>query len=621
MHIATFYSYKGGVGRTMALVNVGYLLANAGKRVLLVDFDLEAPGLPSYLPLPNKPTAGIVDFVHSYLEEGVSPNVENYILPLKLGAHDIWFMPAGKHTELTYSSELNEIDWGKLYAEDDGFLLMEDMKRQWEAYDDKGFDYVLLDSRTGHTDVGGICTRQLPDAVVVMFVPTPQNVTGLAPITRAIAQERAPVRHSRIHLHFCPSNLPDLDDQEDILKSLLNSAQDVLRFNQPAATIQHYRSLDLLQHPIYVLSKPNSRLAKQYGDLAQAIVSKNLSDKEGALAALRLMVDRYDKARNDNDVNALTSINADISIIRVNFPDDGEVAWQLAALANRMMRPEEELAALSVVIDSGNEPRFAKLQRARVLASLGESENALSDLERLLQHSRVTFFEALPAIDLLRALNPKEWRNTVVEALNNPQIDGLGKAMLLQGLLEAPWDAPNVVSLTERVLESEELEESRSHIRTVYTLALICAGRFTDAMAVISKDRSRLSEVRSASTIFNYAIAEWGATGRPPNDLFRQVLNLNEGKKSAADANYLQCLALCHIVLENREKAIDSLRSAEAMLEPDDRVFNCWRYLTVLGSEMAKDIAEMRVVASGGADYAPPFLRTLIAASEKELES
>jgi len=40
----TFYSYKGGVGRTLALLNVAALLAEHGRRVLIVDLDLEAPG-------------------------------------------------------------------------------------------------------------------------------------------------------------------------------------------------------------------------------------------------------------------------------------------------------------------------------------------------------------------------------------------------------------------------------------------------------------------------------------------------------------------------------------------------------------------------------------------------
>src|SRR4051812_6902216 len=46
--IVTFYSYKGGVGRTFALANIAVLLARRGKRVLIMDWDLEAPGLHRY---------------------------------------------------------------------------------------------------------------------------------------------------------------------------------------------------------------------------------------------------------------------------------------------------------------------------------------------------------------------------------------------------------------------------------------------------------------------------------------------------------------------------------------------------------------------------------------------
>jgi len=45
MYTITFYSYKGCVGRSLALANVGSQLALTGRKVLLVDFDLEAPAL------------------------------------------------------------------------------------------------------------------------------------------------------------------------------------------------------------------------------------------------------------------------------------------------------------------------------------------------------------------------------------------------------------------------------------------------------------------------------------------------------------------------------------------------------------------------------------------------
>ena len=45
MKTITFYSYKGGVGRSLALANIATRLAEFGKKVCLLDFDLEAPGL------------------------------------------------------------------------------------------------------------------------------------------------------------------------------------------------------------------------------------------------------------------------------------------------------------------------------------------------------------------------------------------------------------------------------------------------------------------------------------------------------------------------------------------------------------------------------------------------
>src|SRR6266516_2572082 len=80
MYIVSFYSFKGGVGRTMALVNVGAALAMAGQRVLLVDFDLEAPGLDTFnLPKTMEPAPGMVEFVSEYLATDSAPDASLFI--------------------------------------------------------------------------------------------------------------------------------------------------------------------------------------------------------------------------------------------------------------------------------------------------------------------------------------------------------------------------------------------------------------------------------------------------------------------------------------------------------------------------------------------------------------
>ena len=70
--IYTFYSYKGGVGRSMALVNIAELMAQVGLNVLMVDWDLEAPGLEHFYPdkvddiLENP---GVIDMLLDYKDE------------------------------------------------------------------------------------------------------------------------------------------------------------------------------------------------------------------------------------------------------------------------------------------------------------------------------------------------------------------------------------------------------------------------------------------------------------------------------------------------------------------------------------------------------------------------
>ena len=85
--IITFYSYKGGVGRSRALANVAYQLACNGKKVLCIDFDLEAPGLMSYFrkwvsesddEINNQ--LGVIDIFQSYKEYILIPNPFRTIL-------------------------------------------------------------------------------------------------------------------------------------------------------------------------------------------------------------------------------------------------------------------------------------------------------------------------------------------------------------------------------------------------------------------------------------------------------------------------------------------------------------------------------------------------------------
>jgi MinD-like ATPase involved in chromosome partitioning or flagellar assembly len=186
--IITFYSYKGGVGRSFTLANVAVLLARWGHRVLVVDWDLEAPGLHHYFApvLPRQPAGGVVDLAYDFLAGAERPRPHAVRLDLPDGA--VSLLAAGRQDK-DYSARMQGIDWADLY--DRGFAtFLERCREEWIAH----HDFVLIDSRTGISDIGGICTAHLPDRLVVLFTANAQSIEGAVDIVRRAdrARDRLP---------------------------------------------------------------------------------------------------------------------------------------------------------------------------------------------------------------------------------------------------------------------------------------------------------------------------------------------------------------------------------------------------------------------------------------------
>lgn len=187
--IVTFYSYKGGVGRTMALANVAVALAAHGQRVLAVDWDLEAPGLDRFfrnLPSDRPSNAGgmLSLFDGFRMEEAVS--WRDIVATIRLSPeHRLSFLASGVG-ESGYESRILDLDWNQFYEKGGGKFL-ESIREEWESE----FDFVLIDSRTGLTDSGGICTIQMPDILVTVFTATDQSISGV----KGVAQRARKGRH------------------------------------------------------------------------------------------------------------------------------------------------------------------------------------------------------------------------------------------------------------------------------------------------------------------------------------------------------------------------------------------------------------------------------------------
>jgi tetratricopeptide (TPR) repeat protein/cellulose biosynthesis protein BcsQ len=207
--IITFYSYKGGTGRTMALANVGWIIASRGWRVLLVDWDLEAPGLHRYLHpfLVDKElerTEGLIDCIIEYTTETVTrrddagpdnakwaeryANILRYVTTLKGTFKDpgrLDLLGAGRQ-DAAYSTKVNTFDWKSFYERHGGGAFLDLVKERMRVE----YDYVLIDSRTGVSDTSGICTLHMPDDLVVCFTLNNQSIVGASRVALAAIEQR-----------------------------------------------------------------------------------------------------------------------------------------------------------------------------------------------------------------------------------------------------------------------------------------------------------------------------------------------------------------------------------------------------------------------------------------------
>jgi WD40 repeat protein len=260
----------------MALANIAELLYTKGLRVLMIDFDLEAPGLEQYFYKKDEPELhkllckrGLIDLLFSYRSlrdlSGPSLSVEsddpqeetsassesngklavsNFpypVEPLSNFIHNICparpnqpgtlsIITAGRRAkeELVYEGELKQqkdefalyadrvrsFAWDAFYLNFDGELFFDWFRE--EAI--KDVDIVLIDSRTGVAEMSGVCTYQLADVVAMFAAPNKQNIDGIEKVAESLTSHeliKEGRRGRELSLIFVPSRV-DLNEKDKL---------------------------------------------------------------------------------------------------------------------------------------------------------------------------------------------------------------------------------------------------------------------------------------------------------------------------------------------------------------------------------------------------------------------
>ncbi|HKS15011.1 MAG TPA: hypothetical protein VJS90_18425 [Pseudomonas sp.] len=445
--IVTFYSYKGGVGRTMSLANVAFLSALDGLRVLVMDWDMEAPGLAYYFrglhdaaeAKSLKDTRGLLDLFWDWSAEAeqaesnddvqrlfnkaetgnlfaecvrplVGPGLFNR--KLKLDYFSAGGLRVGKD-KLLYEDALSRFSWGNFFDRYAGGALLERLKL-WAKSE---YDLVLIDSRTGFADVAGICTMQMPDEVALCFVLNRQNIDGVARVASAIRERR----NEEIILRAVPMRVTGgAGDSSEISDAKARAVSELVRVGgfSSIAVQDDFKNLAILavdNIPSYetlapfVASDPKfDQLTLNYVQLASKLVGQVLPVPELTNKAIELVKRRLLPRHATEEY---------LENLQAREPESAVTDLQQLI----------QSAVESVVNEEYIDPDYVK---ALVKACDGLADN-LGDLAEIISIK-------MSAVDLLRALvlaNPPAWSLLFVDKLAD-MVDFYGYSLEHESQLE-----------------------------------------------------------------------------------------------------------------------------------------------------------------------------------------
>ena len=485
MRTVTFYSYKGGTGRTLLLANVAMLAARLGYKVVAVDLDLEAPGL-GYKLFETAPqeSHGVVRWLHQRVSTRKAPAVAPLLLdvpvedPFRPGGW-LRLLPAGRGPSIEYFAALQELALDQHLASGEAADAFLDLQDAIETAVEP--DLLLLDARTGVATSNLATTRVLADDVVALTLDTPEQLEG----TRAVLRSLAPLTSLRtkqpLGLHVVLSRVEGRPAEVGSYK--LNDAE-----REKAAEVR--RVLEEPADPISdTLSIPRVLLLHAEPSLMRGDVL--LLRRGDAIEGTALHLDyiRVAKALLGEDVSAIIAA----AIAQVADPHRREQTArffgqveaigeargaQRSSEAPREPRSTPDLAERAVMLRArSRDDPTARPDLAALLLRVAELHDGLGQRRDALDPAE----EATRIFRELAAAEPDRYRPDLAMALNN-----LGNTLSELGRAQDAHAAAKEATLMFRQLAAAEPDRYRPHLAGTLTklgVTLSELGRAQDARA------------------------------------------------------------------------------------------------------------------------------------------
>lgn len=428
MKTITFYSYKGGVGRTLALANIAKRLAEFGKRVCILDFDLEAPGL--HIKLESQISkqgvqSGIVDYIYDFSSTGDIPeDVSKYATRLR-SPKNMFFIAAGNPSSNEYWKKLAQINWWKLFYSDqsEGIPFFLDLKeRIKEKYKP---DYLLIDSRTGITELSAITISVLADSVVFFSANNKENVNGCKHVLRSISKDENNLFGIKKDVHFVLSRIPkpEKPDEKTKEEALLTKIFSEFREFSENENVS-VKSLSVLHSDRelemeecvkigYEFEKNLGTISKEYLDIFNKLTESDLTDEEKQrFNNIRECEQILDRALNEDDLNEAIKLLDRATLLD---PKNADVYYHKGRLFFEYGKFELAKEQVNKLIELEKNTFRGLYARAVINYKLNRLEESLKDLNVVIEIEEI--FEAYnlmiklkqrlsyPEIEIIEKLN------------------------------------------------------------------------------------------------------------------------------------------------------------------------------------------------------------------------
>lgn len=318
MHTVSFFSFKGGVGRTNLLLNVAYVLAREGAFVVIADWDLHAPGLTTMEKMaqpvptgadeagyPKGPDLrrGVLDYLDAILQKDAQiPDPKTMALPTRLGREveaapslkpgDIWFVPAGRFSandenqeylhQLLRVQSRNLAGW-KLRFEEKGDVgdPLEVLKYFRSRLDlivhdrlERTPDFLLMDTQTGMTEIGDLLmSTDFTNQIILVSGLTDQSLIGLEAMIRRLHGNIVPGDISE-YLSLVISPVPQEEEEltRDRFKRLYTLLEELSRYLEHEEREPMPKVHQISYHPKIALTETLLSQQLPFKDLSDAVL-------------------------------------------------------------------------------------------------------------------------------------------------------------------------------------------------------------------------------------------------------------------------------------------------------------------------------------------------------------